>query len=158
MASDSIRSVSSRWWRACVGPVVVTGLILSACSVWSLWRFGGLWYGLRYFAGERLIVLSPRLDLGDVVVGKRITAQFVVKNLSGTSIDVYGADTDCGCLESAGLPVTIPPLAEVGIPFTMTPTSAQRGQPFFQHAILHLNVDHPELKLSLQGAVIADGS
>ncbi len=87
------------------GVVVVVVLGLG----WSLARFGSLGHAWLYANGVRLTVDNRTIQLPDGKPGEDRDADFVVRNLSGKPIQILGAQTSCGCVATAKLPVTVLP-------------------------------------------------
>ncbi len=83
--------------------VVVIGL------GWSLARFGSLSHAWLYANGVRIFVENPAIRLPDGKPGEDRDADFVVRNISSKPIQILGAQTLCGCVSTAKLPVTVPP-------------------------------------------------
>ena len=85
-------------------------LTLALCLVWSVAQFGSLSHAWLYANGVRVVVDHPQITLPAGRIGEHRDAEFLVRNLSATPIQILGVEVSCGCVTSTDtLPATIPP-------------------------------------------------
>jgi hypothetical protein len=86
-----------------------TGLVLVAWTVFAAVRYGSTEEAVAVLKGQRLVVGSSLLDLGDVPADAGVTGTVEIRNRSGTSVRLLGGTTDCTCTLIQDLPMDIPP-------------------------------------------------
>lgn len=121
------------------------------------------------------LLSRPRIGvvlLGDVAGGERVTAEFQLRNLSGHTVHVIGAQSDCGCVAWQSLPIEVPPHATATMSAYFTPPVISTAEDAdvkeelaflndtdvgtVRHPIrLFLDVDSPLVVVTLEGKVIS---
>jgi hypothetical protein len=91
-------------------------LLLLAYGMWSLVWFGNLRDGAHYLQGERLVVEPRAITVADGRHGEDRPATIRVRNLSGHSVEIMGANVQCTCVEVGGLPVKVAARGSVDLP------------------------------------------
>jgi hypothetical protein len=91
-------------------------LFLLAFGTWSLVRFGTLHDGGHYLQGTRLVVEPSAITVAEGRHGEDRTATIRLKNLSGSTVEIMGANIQCACVEVAGLPVKVAASRSVDLP------------------------------------------
>jgi hypothetical protein len=109
-----VELAGSRWAFAAVLAVSVL-----AATGWAM--YGSIEAAVARFRGDPVALLGPDIDLGAGKPGDRLTGTAVLVNLSDRPARVIGYRSECGCLTTQDLPLTIPPgeRAEVRLVLTV---------------------------------------
>lgn len=124
-------------------------LATSACGVLAmlglLAGIGTLAFGspagaLAYLRGEKLSVEPRLLDMGEGCIGDNKEAVVHVRNWTDQPIRVLGGTSDCSCVVTRSLPVTIPP----GERMSLTVVVRLKGPPGLFTRTANLFTDHDQ--------------
>ena len=92
-------------WSAGTGLGAI--LLLGLAYIGSSWAFGSGTFLLHRLRGEVLVLEPQSQSLGVAPVGSKRTAEVIIRNLSQSPITIPGARTDCSCVVTRDLPLTI---------------------------------------------------
>jgi hypothetical protein len=105
-------------WQSClVGlkQVVAVGAVLVVVGGITIAPFGSVDAAMAKLRGESLGVNPAFLDFGSGAPGDRIVAKVTVRNWTDKPVRVYGGTSDCTCLATLDLPVSIEPRGQVDL-------------------------------------------
>ena len=106
--------------------LVGTILILTALAAVALLRYGSLaaaWARLHGLA----LYAPPYVDFGSAPPGQELLQDIPVTNWTDTPIQLIGGTSDCSCIVTHSLPLTIPPGEMRTITVTLRPPTAGSG-------------------------------
>jgi hypothetical protein len=139
-------------------PVIVVACLLVIFCVWSFVMYGNLNSGLAVMNGFLVFVDEAVLDLGDIPVGETRTGKFKINNASSKPVVILGAWTDCSCLVTDELPMTIPSRSKVDFDVKLQTDSSMTGRHIVREVILNLDVDQPAIGLKIKFSVTGTNS
>jgi len=150
---DPSPSAKRRWRRFGPGLLGVAAVLL-AFSVWAASRFDSLRDTVLFLQGVQLTIDPPVAPIGEGRAGAERRATFRLRNLSGTSATILGAQTSCTCLSTEKFPVTIPAGGSLDLHVTLH----LQGKPgeAFEQSITYLT-DRPQapgLPVRLSGRIV----
>ncbi len=87
-----------------VGGAVVFGVLLGLAS----YHFGSLGAATAFFRGERLAVIPSLVDVGEGMLGENRESHITVANYTDTPVRIIGGTSDCACVVTNDLPITVP--------------------------------------------------
>jgi hypothetical protein len=93
---------------ACTG-VGAAILLLASSGLWVVYQFGSPEAALAYLRGQSVSVQPSMLNLGEGFSGEVQEGSIEVANWSDHPIRLIGGTSDCSCVVSEDLPLTIPP-------------------------------------------------
>jgi hypothetical protein len=99
-------------WRLPAGFAVVAvgaAAVLLALTGVGSWVYGSPQTALARLRGESLTVSSDYVDFGACPAGQMAERVVEVRNWSDRPVRLIGGTSDCSCLTTADLPLTIPP-------------------------------------------------
>ena len=105
------RSGVWRFARVAALAVVLFNGVVAAASV----NAGSVTDALTWLRGTQLSIDGAPVDLGDQDSGQTVAREISVRNHLGRPVRVVGGTSDCSCVATDSLPVTIPPHAAVTI-------------------------------------------
>lgn len=140
-------SAMYHWILQIAGPLIVVGVILVCFVGWSIRRFGHPLVGIAYLNGVIIKPEKQTVDLGHVRPGTQVEAVFRLMNLTRQTVTIIGAQADCSCIVTSGLPMKIPPGSSSRFVSTFTARSIDADHNVTRRILLHLNVDAPEVVL-----------
>jgi hypothetical protein len=88
-----------------IGTTAVLALLVGAAHL----SFGSSQAALAYLRGERLSVSPRLLEMGEGHAGETLDAAVELRNWADKPIRVYGGTSDCSCVATDDLPLSIPP-------------------------------------------------
>lgn len=109
-------------------------LALGACGVFAILglmagvatiAIGSPDAALAYLRGDRLSVVPRLVDVGEGYVGDRKEVVVTVRNWTDKPIRIVGGTSDCSCVVTNDLPLTVPP----GEAHPLTVKLAMKGNP-----------------------------
>jgi hypothetical protein len=89
--------------------ILGTALILASLAGIAHFGFGSTQAALAYLRGQRLSVYPALLDMGEGAPGETREANIQLQNWTGNPVRLYGGTSDCSCVATEDLPLTIPP-------------------------------------------------
>ncbi len=120
-----------------VGTVAVVLAISTAAGAWF---FGSPEVALARLRGDSVTVSPEQLDLGVGPIATTLISSVEVHNWTDEPLRVYGGTSDCGCIATSDLPITIPPQETRAVSVRMNiPNSA----PGTLSRKVELLTDHP---------------
>jgi hypothetical protein len=134
-------------------------LALGACGVFAILGgmaglatigFGSPDAGLAYLRGERLTVAPRVVDVGEGYVDKSTEVVITLRNWTDKAIRIIGGTSDCSCVVTNDLPVTVSP----GEAQRLTISLAMKGRPgqFTRSALLYTDDERfPKVGFRLTG-------
>lgn len=139
-------------WRV-VSPVAyfvlaVGGIVAGSVSI-GAWVYGSPAAVLARLRGELVVVRPEYVDFGTGKPGERIEAVIEVHNWSENSVWIYGGTSDCSCVATKGLPVTISPGESRRIPVILKVPRSAAGA-FTRYAELLFSDGEKQRKLRLR--------
>jgi hypothetical protein len=84
------------------------GLMLALAGV-GWWVYGSPQAALARIRGDVLSASPAHVDFGDAVAGQVVERKVDVRNWSDQPVRVIGGTSDCSCVTTIDLPLTIPP-------------------------------------------------
>lgn len=136
--------------RGSCGIIVIAGMFAAAGSI----GFGSLDAALAYLRGERISVRPRLLDMGRGQGGEAREATIEVRNWTGRPVRLIGGTSDCWCIVTEDLPLTIPAREGRSITVKLFFPAAASGI-FNRKALLLTDDNHsPRLLLRLTGRVM----
>lgn len=136
------------------GVVAVVGVLLMAAAGWSVATFGGVQAGLACLAGQEVYVARRSIALGELAVGRTVTVEIKVQSLSATALTLLGAQTDCSCVATAGLPLELSPRSSGIVSVYVTPYPRDAGHPFARQVELLSERIPNRVSVELTGVVL----
>lgn len=130
-----------------LGWVGGVGAILVAMFAMSLFLFGSLETAMARLRGQTLSISTP-LDFGNGTAGEVLIARATVRNWTSSPLRLIGGTSDCSCLATEDLPITIPAQGEVEIRVSLRIPSDAPGQ---LTRVVNFVTDcpkHPRLRLA----------
>src|SRR5438128_390217 len=91
--------------REAYGGAVVLGLLAGA----GLLRFGSVGAALAALRGEEVSVRPSLVEAGEGAPGERLQTSVELINRTGRTIRIVGGTSDCSCVATTDLPLSIPP-------------------------------------------------
>src|SRR5207244_386975 len=93
------------------------GVVLAAVAGVGVARFGSLDAAVARLRGESLGVTPAVLDFGSGRMGELLSATVTVQNYTDSPVRLVGGTSDCSCITTQNMPVTIEPggSATVGV-------------------------------------------
>jgi hypothetical protein len=142
----------SRTSATILGAAFVALAVLLAAGMWSVATFGGIEPGLALLAGERLYLPRQHINVGEISVGRTVSVELAVQNVSSEELTVLGAETGCSCAVTSGLPLT--PRSSGRIEVHMTPYARDAGQAFERQIELFLDREPQRVYATISGRVV----
>jgi len=122
------------WWAggfsALLALIVVIGISV----------FGSSEAAIARLRGESLGVTPGVLDFGSGKPGEKLTAKVTVRNWTDSPVRIIGGSSDCTCIATNDLPITIPPRDEQAVSVRLTIPNSTSGSVSKQVALM---TDHP---------------
>lgn len=107
--------------------VLGIGVMLAALMGVGAWLYGSpskAWARLR---DESLDVTPEYVDCGEGKPGEKLKGTVSLSNWTEEPVLIYGGTSDCSCVTTAGLPVTIPPNGSQEIPLWLRVPQSKPG-------------------------------
>lgn len=108
---EKTREKSEKTWREAGGivcfvlGVAVMFAVLMGIGAWIYGSPAKAWARLR---DESLDAAPEYVDCGEGKAGEKLTGIVRVRNWTDEPVLIYGGTTDCSCVTTSGLPITIP--------------------------------------------------
>jgi len=112
---NSLLRASGRW----VALVVGIGLALAAVAG-AYWRVAPVCRLVALASGHEIWMDQNSIEVGRIPAGSDIEVEAILRNFSGRSIDVIGAEVSCQCTAADKLPATMPANGKVIVPIHIT--------------------------------------
>ena len=122
--------------------------------IWSYVTYGDIRSGWLRLGGWQLIAEECLLDLGTVPAGESKPGTFRLRNLTGSPIMVLGIQSDCSCLSTAELPITIPGSTVFDCEVLFLADNVDSETEVVRRIILNLSVDQPIQVLEVRVTII----
>ena len=113
--------------RVPLGLIGVAIVLATLAGVGTL-AFGSLDAAIAKLRGEPLGVTPAVLDFGQGKPGELLTTSVTVRNFTTDPVRLIGGTSDCSCLVTQDLPVTIPPGESVNIAVRLKVPGGTPGQ------------------------------
>lgn len=107
--------------------VLGVGVMLAALMGIGAWVYGSPARALARLRDESLDVASEYIDCGDGKPGEKLKGIICVRNWMDEPVLIYGGTSDCSCVTTSGLPVTIPPNEVQEIPVLLRVPQSKPG-------------------------------
>jgi hypothetical protein len=107
------------------GGVIGTLAVLGLLAAIAHFAFGSADNALERLRGERLSVRPRLVDFGEGVPGQRLERNVTLVNHTDHPIHVTGGTSDCSCVTTADLPVTLDPGKEQNIAIYLSPPATK---------------------------------
>jgi hypothetical protein len=117
----------------------VAVILLAVAGVGAL-AFGSLDSAVARLRGESLGVSPAALDFGGGKPGESLSTSVTVRNYTDNPVRLIGGTSDCSCLTTRDMPVTVPPGGTVTIGVRLKVPAATAGQ---MSKRVELYTDHP---------------
>jgi hypothetical protein len=104
-----------------VGSLVVLGLLAAIAHL----AFGSTENAVERLRGERLSVRPGLVDFGEATPGQTIERRVILVNHTDHAININGGTSDCSCITTADLPLTLNPGEERSIAIYLTPAATE---------------------------------
>ena len=104
-----LRSRAATLGRRFLTVVAVVGMILLSLGAWGKYRFGTISAGLAYLSGNRVLLSTNAIALGQVTEGTKVSATLSVSNAGNHVVKVLGGHGSCSCMILTGLPFDLAP-------------------------------------------------
>lgn len=107
------------------GAVEVGWFVLGVSMCFALLGGGAIWFfgspeaALAKLRGEALTVSPGYVDFGIGKSGSTLEAVVEVQNWTYYPVRLIGGTSDCSCVTSTGLPISVPPQGSVSIPLLL---------------------------------------
>jgi hypothetical protein len=103
------------------GGVIGTFAVLGMLAAIGHFAFGSADNALERLRGERLSVRPTLVDFGEAAPGQTLERTVTLVNHTDHAIRVNGGTSDCSCVTTADLPVTLEPGEERSIALYLSP-------------------------------------
>jgi hypothetical protein len=90
-----------------LGAITGLGLLLALLTGVSNIAFGSLDEALAVLSGDRIVIRPALLDMGEAYSGEELEGTLEVVNRSDRPLRVVGGTSDCNCIATLDLPLTI---------------------------------------------------
>lgn len=107
--------------------VLGVGVMLAALMGIGAWVYGSPARALARLRDESLDVASEYIDCGEGKPGEKLKGIVRVRNWTDEPVLIYGGTSDCSCVATSGLPVTIPPNEVQEIPLLLRVPQSKPG-------------------------------
>lgn len=114
-------------------------VVLTAVTAFGIYQYDSPDTALARLRGEAVVVEGAPIDFGTAAPGDRIESVVRARNLSDHPIRLIGGTSDCSCLSTEGLPVTIGPGEAAEVPVTLVVPRSADGR--FQRSVEFLTDD-----------------
>jgi hypothetical protein len=105
---DSLRASHVAWRLRLLG--FLGALLAVPCLlVLAETLFGSAAAAVAWLGGDRLLVVNPRVTFSAGRVDEHRELVFVIRNVTGSTVTIIGANSNCTCVASKDLPKTISP-------------------------------------------------
>lgn len=150
---EAINTVrDSGLWRA-VSPaayfVLVVGVLVAGSVSMGAWVYGSPEAALACLRGELVVVRPEYVDFGTGKPGEKLEAVVEIRNWSDRPVRVYGGTSDCSCVATKGLPLTIPPGESRHTPMILKVPASAPGE-FTRYAELLFTDGEKQRKIRLR--------
>ncbi len=151
-----VRSASQSGWPAMLG---VAGVLLVGLTGYGTARYGSPAAAIARLRGDVLLAEPDVLVLGATAPGRMLDGVVHISNLSDRPVRLVGGTSDCSCIATDSLPLTIPAGDTVAVPITLRVPATAAGT-FTRTAELRTDHDRQRtIRLRLSGrAEQPDGS
>lgn len=102
-------------FRRLLVPLTTAAVLLAGGVCLLVGQSGSVSLALAKLRGDRLLITPPVADLGSHTAGSLVHAQVAIINITERPLRLVGGTTDCRCITTADLPVTVPPGGSVTI-------------------------------------------
>lgn len=102
-------------------PLMISLTILCVLATHGIIRYGSFSAALSRVNGQRILVDPPLQAFGDVVEGRTVSANFILRNEAFQRITIQGAKVSCGCAVVSDLPCVIEPGGSRSIGLSVVP-------------------------------------
>jgi hypothetical protein len=106
---ENPRSVLAGSLGPLAGGVLGTAAILGVLAGIAHASFGSTQGALAYLRGERISVSPRLLDMGEGQPGEAREASVQLHNWTDKPVHLYGGTSDCSCVATEDLPITLAP-------------------------------------------------
>lgn len=131
--------------------------LIAVIGVVAIWQYGSVTAVVAAVRGEPLTIHPIVIDLGEGPRGRRLIGQVSVTNHSSRPVRLVGGTTDCACVTTEDLPVTVPAGGQVDIRVRVT-VSAEYPGVATQRALIWTDaVEQPTLHVLMQYRVGPQG-
>jgi len=125
------RAVQEGGWLRIISPVAYFALgvaVIVACLAgMGTWVYGSPEAALARLRGESLTVTPGYVDFGSGHPGDKLEATVKVRNWTDRPIRLMGGTSDCSCVVTTGLPITLQPGETRTIPVRLKLRQSQPG-------------------------------
>jgi methylamine utilization protein MauE/uncharacterized protein DUF1573 len=118
----------------------IGGAVFGLFVLGSSLMFGSVESAVAHLRGERVSIRPTVLDAGSGPIGDVRTIEIEVVNRTERAVRLIGGTSDCSCIVTQDLPITLAPGATVPVPFTLRFT----GSPGLFTRTVELFTDDPE--------------
>ena len=136
-----------------MGLAAMLGIFVTLFILWSYTTYGDIRSGWLRLNGYHLMVEQYLLDLGAVPAGESRSGTFRLKNLTGSSLVILGVQSDCSCLTTAELPITIPASGVCDFDVLFSADNVPLETVVVRQMILHISVDQPIQLLEIKATI-----
>jgi hypothetical protein len=131
--------------------VAPIAFVLVAVVFISWWQFGGISPAIAWVRGE--IVYAMPHEEQPLQVGMPSTVSVSIRNLRNYPIKVIGAETDCGCVVTGGLPLEVAASSADQFTVKITPKATDAGRVLSREVALLLDVESKPIIVRVGGFV-----
>jgi hypothetical protein len=135
--------------------VGLTALLLTGLGAASTYMAGSPEAALARLRGNVLTVSPDYIDLGSGSAHQTLVATVAVRNWSGEPVHLIGGTSDCSCVATSDLPLTVPPGEARALVIRLTIPSASKSGEF--NRLAELWTDHasqPRIRLRIGCRVV----
>ena len=135
-----------------IASVTVIGAVPLAFALWYMMQFGASFTGISYLRGEMLVTDRSTLLLEEGRAGEVRQAEFTFRNIGPSPLHIVGAYTNCTCVVSNDLPLTVPGNASV----KSTITARYRDKGDLSQTIVYYTdcPTQPSIPISVKGMLL----
>jgi len=102
--------------------------VFAVLAVGGVLTFGSLDAAVARLRGQPLTVSPTTIDFGNGKPGELLSAPLTVRNFSSEPVRLIGGTSDCSCITTTDMPVTVPPGASATIEVKFKVPSASAGE------------------------------
>jgi len=104
-----------------------SGIMVGVAALVGIFAYGSLDAAIAALRSQS-IVAPDYVDFGSVTSGQQIEKQVIIRNYSNQPVRLIGGTSDCSCVTTSVMPITIPSKESVVVQIQLKGPASVKGQ------------------------------